>query len=79
MPEREWADKDYYATLGVQKGATEADIKKSYRKLAQKYHPDANSGDAASSETRCKSASFNAKVARRLGGSHPGGHRFESG
>jgi molecular chaperone DnaJ len=50
MPEREWADKDYYATLGVQKGAPEADIKKSYRKLAQKYHPDANPGDAAAEE-----------------------------
>ncbi len=50
MPEREWADKDYYATLGVQKGAAEADIKKSYRKLAQKYHPDANPGDAAAEE-----------------------------
>jgi molecular chaperone DnaJ len=50
MPEREWADKDYYATLGVQKGATEADIKKSYRKLAQKYHPDANPGDTSAEE-----------------------------
>jgi molecular chaperone DnaJ len=50
MPEREWADKDYYATLGVQKGATEGDIKKSYRKLAQKYHPDANPGDTAAEE-----------------------------
>ncbi|MCW3044078.1 MAG: chaperone protein DnaJ [Actinobacteria bacterium] len=50
MPEREWADKDYYATLGVQKGAPEADIKKSYRKLAQKYHPDANPGDTAAEE-----------------------------
>src|SRR2546423_3669604 len=50
MPEREWADKDYYATLGVQKGASESDIKKSYRKLAQKYHPDANPGDNAAEE-----------------------------
>jgi molecular chaperone DnaJ len=50
MPEREWADKDYYATLGVQKGASEGDIKKSYRKLAQKYHPDANPGDTAAEE-----------------------------
>ena len=50
MPEREWADKDYYATLGVQKGASEADVKKSYRKLAQKYHPDANPGDTAAEE-----------------------------
>src|SRR5438132_3460511 len=53
MPEREWADKDYYVTLGVQKGASEADVKKSYRKLAQKYHPDANPGDTAAEE-KCK-------------------------
>src|SRR5437879_8434973 len=50
MPEREWADKDYYVTLGVQKGASEADVKKSYRKLAQKDHPDANPGDTAAEE-----------------------------
>jgi molecular chaperone DnaJ len=50
MPEREWADKDYYAVLGVQKAASESEIKKSYRKLAQKYHPDANPGDKAAEE-----------------------------
>src|SRR6266700_4561168 len=50
MPEREWADKDYYAVLGVQKTASESEIKKSYRKLAQKYHPDANPGDKAAEE-----------------------------
>lgn len=32
--------KDYYKTLGLQKGATEDDIKKAYRKLALKYHPE---------------------------------------
>lgn len=37
---------DYYKTLGVEKGATESEIKKAYRKLAQKHHPDAG-GDAA--------------------------------
>src|SRR5438270_10922913 len=32
--------KDYYATLGVERGATDDDVKKAYRKLARKYHPD---------------------------------------
>ena len=41
------ADKrDYYEVLGVDKGADEATIKSAYRKLAKKYHPDMNPGDA---------------------------------
>tara|TARA_Y100000590_G_scaffold94417_1_gene106977 strand:- start:282 stop:1415 length:1134 start_codon:yes stop_codon:yes gene_type:complete len=39
------ADKDYYDVLGVSKNANEAEVKKSYRKLAMKYHPDRNKGD----------------------------------
>ena len=40
--------KDYYKTLGVQKSATAADVKKAYRKLARQYHPDVNKSADAS-------------------------------
>ena len=40
--------KDYYSTLGVDRKASQDDIKKAFRKLARKYHPDVNQGDKAS-------------------------------
>src|SRR5271166_3095212 len=41
---------DYYGMLGVSRDAKEDDIRKAYRKLARKYHPDLNPGDKASEE-----------------------------
>jgi molecular chaperone DnaJ len=43
----DWAQKDFYAELGVKKDATNAEIKKAYRKLARANHPDSNPGDTA--------------------------------
>ena len=47
---RDWLRKDFYRLLEVGKDADQADIKKSYRRLAQKLHPDANPGDPGAAE-----------------------------
>ncbi|MGK2935319.1 MAG: DnaJ domain-containing protein, partial [Gemmatimonadaceae bacterium] len=44
------AQKDFYAVLGVTSKATADEIKKAYRKLAKRYHPDANSSDPKAAE-----------------------------
>ncbi len=46
MASQDWFDKDFYKVLGVSKGVSEAELKKTYRKLSRQFHPDTNPGDA---------------------------------
>jgi len=56
MASQDWLEKDFYATLGVAKDVSDAELKKVYRKLARQHHPDSNPGDAAA-EARFKEIS----------------------
>lgn len=50
MSQKDWIEKDFYKILGVPKDASQDDIKKSFRKLAKKYHPDATEKDPKAEE-----------------------------
>ena len=56
MSQKDWIEKDFYKTLGVPKTATAAEIKKAFRALAKKHHPDSNENDPKS-EARFKEVS----------------------
>lgn len=56
MASQDWFEKDFYKVLDVSKDVSDADLKKTYRKLARKYHPDSNPGDTAA-ESRFKEIS----------------------
>lgn len=47
---KDWVEKDYYAVIGVSSGASQDEIKRAYRKLAQELHPDANPDNPAAEE-----------------------------
>ncbi|GAA1627252.1 DnaJ C-terminal domain-containing protein [Leucobacter chromiireducens] len=47
MASQDWLEKDFYQILGVSKSVSDAELKKTYRKLARTYHPDSNPGDTA--------------------------------
>jgi molecular chaperone DnaJ len=56
LASQDWFDKDFYKVLGVSKDVSEAELKKTYRKLARQFHPDSNAGDTKA-EARFKEIS----------------------
>ena len=56
MASQDWFDKDFYKVLGVSKDVSDAELKKTYRKLARQFHPDSNPGDVKA-EARFKEIS----------------------
>ncbi|WP_286034529.1 DnaJ domain-containing protein, partial [Megamonas hypermegale] len=60
------AKRDYYDVLGVSRGADGAAIKKAYRKLAKKYHPDSNTYPKQQTASYCMYYSFDEKIIREV-------------
>lgn len=84
--------KDFYQILGVPRNASEDDIRKAYRRLAKKYHPDVNKGDKEAEEKfKDISEAYNVLSDKKqrqqydmfsgggYGGARPGGFRWEAG
>src|SRR6476659_1657178 len=91
MNNAEWANKDFYKVLGVDKDAEQAAIKKAYRKLARENHPDSKPGNKAAEE-RFKQVAYAYDVVADpekrkqydemrsvFGGGFPGGAHFPGG